>query len=357
MTNTDVVSAPPRGGIRRRLPALGLFFLAPLVAEFLLGNIPISALYALVALAPMYGGGAVLIRELVRRRGWGYPSVVILALAYGVLEEGIATKSLFDPNYAGLRLLDPGHIGFLGMGAPWTVFVLGLHTVWSITVPIVLTESASRRPREPWLGRVGLAVYGVLFVLGVIATSAFGNDGNSFQASIGQYVGVVVAIALLVFLAWVPAGAARGNRSRNARGNPGGKLAGKLAGKLGGGKLAGNVPAPWLTGISALVLGSAWMAVDELVHNGWAQAALLLAVDALAAFVLLTWSRRPGWSQGHALAAAGGALLTYAWHAFPETPVIDTSRTVDLVGNVVFALLAVVLLSFATIRRAKFGDT
>ncbi|WP_432834180.1 hypothetical protein [Dactylosporangium sp. CA-092794] len=54
--------------IRRIAPAAGLFFLAPLVAEFLLGNLPITMLFALVALAPMYGGGALLIRELARRR-------------------------------------------------------------------------------------------------------------------------------------------------------------------------------------------------------------------------------------------------------------------------------------------------
>ncbi len=99
---------------RRFWPAIGLFFLSPLVAEFLLGNLPITALFAVIGLAPLYGGGAVLIREFVRRRGWGYPSILVLALAYGVLEEGVTTQSLFNPNYADLRLLDPGHIGFLG---------------------------------------------------------------------------------------------------------------------------------------------------------------------------------------------------------------------------------------------------
>ena len=50
-------------------PALGLVFVAPLVAEFLLGNLPIKLLPALIVLAPMYGGGALLIRESVRRTG------------------------------------------------------------------------------------------------------------------------------------------------------------------------------------------------------------------------------------------------------------------------------------------------
>jgi len=44
---------------------------APLIAEYLLGNLPITMLGALVVLAPMYGGGAILIRETVRRAGLG----------------------------------------------------------------------------------------------------------------------------------------------------------------------------------------------------------------------------------------------------------------------------------------------
>ncbi|MFC6158845.1 hypothetical protein [Kribbella jiaozuonensis] len=326
------ITAPQQTSVKRALPALGLFFLSPLVAEFLLGNIPITALFALIGLAPLYGGGAVLIREVVRRRGWGYPSVVILALAYGVLEEGITTQSLFNPNYAGQRLLDPGHIGFLGMGAPWTVFVLGLHTIWSITVPIVVVESMSRRRREPWLGKVGFSVYAALFVVGIIATTAIQLGTDSFVASPAQFAGVVIAIVVLVFVA------ARVGRRPQRR-------------------TTGTVPPAWVFAIAALALSSAWMVTSDLVKNAWLAAAVMLLIDAVAATVLVYCSRRTGWTQMHALAVAGGAMLTYAWHAFPEAPIFDAPRTADLIGNAVFALLAVALLISATIRCDKFGDS
>ncbi|HEY3556330.1 MAG TPA: hypothetical protein VGL05_02635 [Kribbella sp.] len=332
MTNTTAVTAPRKRSVKRSLPALGLFFLSPLVAEFLLGNIPISALFALVGLAPLYGGGAVLIRELVRRRGWGYPSLVVLALAYGVLEEGITTQSLFNPNYAGQRLLDQGHIGFLGMGAPWTVLVLGLHTIWSITVPIVLVESMSRRPREPWLGKVGLSVYGVLFVVGIIATTAVQLGMDPFVASPAQFAGVVVAIAVLVFIA------VRIGRRTPVR-------------------VTGAVPSPWIFAVAGLVVSSGWMLSGDLVKNGWLGAALMLAIGIVAAAILVRVSRRTGWTRKHALAVASGTLLTYAWHAFPEDPVFAAPHLVDLIGNAVFGLLAVVLLISATIRCDKFGDS
>ena len=68
--------------MKRIAPALTLFFLGPFVAEFLLGNLPLTVLPAMIVLAPMYGGGALLIRESVRRTGRGWPSILVLGLAY-----------------------------------------------------------------------------------------------------------------------------------------------------------------------------------------------------------------------------------------------------------------------------------
>jgi len=41
--------------MKRVLPAIGLFFAAPLIAEYLLGSLPITMLGTLVVLGPMYG--------------------------------------------------------------------------------------------------------------------------------------------------------------------------------------------------------------------------------------------------------------------------------------------------------------
>jgi hypothetical protein len=38
---------------------------------------------------PLYGGGAVLIREVVRRRGGGWPAIVVLAAACGVVDAAV----------------------------------------------------------------------------------------------------------------------------------------------------------------------------------------------------------------------------------------------------------------------------
>jgi hypothetical protein len=326
-------------GMRPSILGVGLFLLAPLVAEFLLGNLPLTALPALVLLAPLYGGGALLIREVVRRTGRGWPSILVLALAYGVLEEGITTMSLFNPDYAGLRLLDNGYIAPLGIGGPWTVFVLGLHTIWSISAPIAVMEVlAGDRRATPWLGRIGLAVTAVLFAIGIVGTTLVGFSTSHFIASSPQLVATVVVVLGLVAVAF-----AFGRGAPAAEPSAEGSAA----------------PNPWLVAAFALVAssgfkllprdGAAWLYVGGV---------LLLALGTIA--LVRLWSRQPGWGDAQRLALAGGALATYAWTAFPETPVLPASAMVDLIGNTVFAIGAIVLVGLAGLhvrqsRRASGG--
>jgi hypothetical protein len=317
--------------LRRVAPAVGLFLLAPLVAEFLLGNLPITMLPALVALAPMYGGGALLIREVARRRGLGWPGIVLLALAYGVLEEAFTTQSLFNPNYAGQRLLDPGYLPALGIGAPWTLFVLALHTVFSISVPIALVEGLARgRRTTPWLGRVGLIVTAVLFAIGIAVTTVINAVTYPYVASAGQFAASAVVIVVLVVLALRrPAVAPAPDRS---------------------------APSPWVVGLASLVGGVVFETGDWL-PSPWVNVAVFVVLFAAMTALVLWWSAATGWREAHRLALAGGALLTFAWHAFVESPVIPTPATVNLIGDVVFGSGAVVLLVVSALRLRTGSST
>ena len=84
---------------RRILPAIGLFFLAPFISEYLLGDFPLTKLEYILILGPLYGGGALLIREVVRRSGKGWPTILVLAFAYAVLEEAFTTQTLFNARH------------------------------------------------------------------------------------------------------------------------------------------------------------------------------------------------------------------------------------------------------------------
>jgi hypothetical protein len=319
-----------RGTLRRVAPALGLFFLAPLVGEYLLGNISISALPLILVLAPMYGGGALLVREVARRTGRGWPTILLLALAYALVEEGLVTRSLFDPSYYGVDTLAQAPVGPLGLGAWWTLLVLTAHTVWSIGVPIALVESlVPDRGATPWLGIPGLTIAAVLFVSGSVLIGAGTYVDEGFAASPAQLAGTVLVIVAAVVVAF---------RIRPRPTTPDPRPA----------------PPPWVAGLVALVGSNLLIAPPFL--RGWPLVAGYLMLYAVVLALVLVWSRRSGWGAPHQLALAGGALLTYAWHGFPERPILGATGTVDLVGNAVFATGAVVLLVVAVRMVRRTGQ-
>jgi hypothetical protein len=308
------------GMIRRNALPIGLFFLAPFVAEFLLGNLPILFLPAIVVLAPMYGGGALLIRELVRRRALGWPNIVILAVAYGVLEEGLTTQSLFNPNYAGQRLLDEGFIPALGIGVPWTLFVVAIHVFWSICAPILLMEGfAGERRTTPWLGRRGLIWTAVLFVIGIALSTAINMSQWPYVSTPAQFAVTALIIVLLA-------------------------AAGLLL-RFGTPSRPGPAPRPWLVLVVTLVSGLIFEGITMVdAAPMWAEITVFLVNIALYLTLVRYWSARTGWGDAHRLAVAAGALVTYAWHSFVEQPVGGAALAVDLAGNTLCALFALYLL-------------
>ena len=75
-----------QGVAKRHLaPLFVLLILTPSVSELLLGDIPLGASLPFLLLLNLsyYGTGALIIREIVRRRGLSWWWVLILAFAYG----------------------------------------------------------------------------------------------------------------------------------------------------------------------------------------------------------------------------------------------------------------------------------
>jgi hypothetical protein len=311
--------------------AIALFFTAPLAAEFLLGNLPITFLGALVVLAPLYGGGALLIRETVRRTGRGWPSIFVLGMAYAILEEAITTQSLFNPDYLHLHLglLQPAYIPALGIGAWWTLWMLNVHPVWSIAVSIALIEATvPDRAATPWLGRIGYTLTCVVFAIGVAGSTLIGYRQDHFLASTAQLVSSIAVIVILTAGAFLlPRTFAR--------------------------REAGWAPNPWIAGVLALAAGSAALLTPK--SWGWGAVAVLLALDLSMFFAVLIWSRR-NWTLLHKLALAAGAALAYAWHAFIETPAVGKVDPSLRAGNAIFALAAIGLIWLGA-RRTAYPPT
>src|SRR5687768_1163936 len=141
--------------LRRLAPAIGLFLLAPFVGEFLLGNITMEGLLIGVFLAPMYGGGAVLVRELARRYGGGWPTIALLACAYALIEEGPLDQLLWNDSYpGGDSVHSASYVPVLGTSFALMQSGVVLTAVWSCYVIIALVETrVPDRRTTPWLGR------------------------------------------------------------------------------------------------------------------------------------------------------------------------------------------------------------
>jgi hypothetical protein len=307
-------------------PALALFITAPLVAEFLLGNLPVKLLPALIVLAPLYGGGALLIREWVRRAGRGWPSILLLGMAYAILEEAYTTQSLFNPDYLKLHLglLTPAYIPALGIGGWWTLWMFNVHGIWSIATPIALIEACvPGRSRTPWLGRIGMVITTVVFIFGAAASAMFQFKQDPFLASRTQFIFAAIVIVILATTAFlIPV------RHRNGA--------------------DGSAPSPWIAGALALLFGSAALFVPQAW--GWGAVAELLGLDLVMLLAVLAWSRRPTWGLQHQLALGAGAALAYGWHAFLQHPAVGVLDRSVRIGNAFFLAAAIALIYFAARR-------
>ncbi|MER5646312.1 hypothetical protein [Streptosporangium sp. NPDC002524] len=325
---------------RRWAPVVSLLLLAPFVAELLLGDVALPSVGIVVVFVPLYGCGALLVRELARRTGRGWPTIALLAGAYGVLEEGFATMSLFNPDFAGHRLLDESPLPFLGMGAKWTVYVLSLHVIWSVCTSIALAETLfPSRARVPWLRTRGLVVTSVVFLITVAlywagALYAAGTTPGVpvFRPSAPQMIATAVTAVALVVAAF----AVRPNATAS--------------------RPSGFVPSPLLVFAGSLVAASA---VRQSAHHlhGWVSVAVCLSAEIVAVAALWWYGRRRGWGPPQVFAAASGAVVAYAWSSFFLTPIVGTTDpVVARVGNVVYTLIAVAILALAA-RRLRGTTT
>src|SRR5262245_25092844 len=223
--------------MRRYAPVLVLFMLSPLVAEVLLGATTLSRIGGLLPTSLLYGGGAVLIRELARRRVPGWGAIALLGAAYGIVEEGLAIGSLFNPD-----LFNAGLLGgrALGVNWVWSEWTLGYHVVWSILIPILLAELLfPARRAEPWLGRTGLIVACVVYAVGVLAIWAIFHFviTPDFHTPVTLTIGAALLAAGLVALAlgWPAAPVAPSAPS-----------------------VVREAPSPWLVGLVVTLAAVAW---------------------------------------------------------------------------------------------------
>src|SRR5438552_7365147 len=325
--------------LRRISPAILLFFLAPLIAEFLLGDLTIEQLPALFALAPLYGGGAILIREMVRRTGRTWPTFLLLALAYALVEEALLTQSLFNPNYLHLRLIDYGLVPALGTALPWDFFVLGIHIGWSLAVPIGLVESLFwERRAVPWLKLPGMLVVIALLSAGALLVMRFSLSHTTFRASPVELLisGLLVLIAVATAFRTFPRPHPTPDSTLRAPVHP---------------LIIGTIT---LLGGSTFVLANS----QGKAHLPWPATALLELAIAAAILGFFAWANaRKRWTAAQTWSAATGGMLCYAWLGYTvDRGLHGPGHAASHSIFVVVAVLAAAWAGLRVFRQASASD-
>lgn len=188
--------------MKNLLPVVVLFLLAPVLGELLSSSAPPAEFFnpfGFIILVILYGGGAVLARELIIRWQKGWISLLLLGAAYGIIEEGLMVKSFFDPNWVDIGIL--GSYGrWVGVNWVWSLELTIYHAVISISIPVLLAELIFIGKRnESWVGQRGFIILFILFVADV----AFGYFVlTTYRPGAVQYWLTVVVVVTLILLAW-----------------------------------------------------------------------------------------------------------------------------------------------------------
>jgi len=196
-------------GWRRHAPALALAVLSPAIAELLSGSTRITLVFYaplwfaldFAGLMLFYGGGALLIREAAVRWGKGWASVLLLGAAYGIVEEGLAIHTFFQPVGGAVGAL--GSFGrWGGVDLLWALGLTAYHAVISIALPILLIELTFPATRgQRFLSRrsaiaVGAGYVGIVSLFAVVEPDF--PSPELFALALG-------AVGLLVLAArWAP---------------------------------------------------------------------------------------------------------------------------------------------------------
>jgi hypothetical protein len=331
-------------GTRYRGLIWTLLVLAPVIAEVLSGATRLSVLFVLVPEIMVWGGGALLVRELVRRWRAGALSLLCLGLALSIAEEFIIQQTSIAPlPFAGANV---SFGRYAGVNWLYLLFMLGFESVWVVLVPVQVTELIFPSHREKsWLRTRGLVATCIAFLIGSrIAWYGWTQQARPrlhaapYHPPVGLILIGLGSIGVLIGIAWMGRGFRRAGESASRQ--------------------AAN---PWLVGFAAFLFAAAWFELIALVFVPYPGLSVWIPLSAgpvwalLAFGLLLYWSAASTWRDKHRFALSFGAVL--GCMVMSDISSVGWTR-VDLVGKFVFQVLAVVgfLMLGQRVRGRELGS-
>lgn len=189
---------------------LFLLLLSPMLGEVLTGSTPLIEILnpiGFMFLVLLYGCGTLLIREAKVR--WGLQwSVIFLAVAYGILEEGTMIQSFFNLFHADLGNLS-GYGMYLGVQWPWTIMLILFHGTISTLVPVAMAGMLWPEYKDkPLLKKKGLVFtfIGLIFVvaswMAVIIGKKLDPAYTNYDPSNFLIISSILVVFALIWLAY-----------------------------------------------------------------------------------------------------------------------------------------------------------
>lgn len=183
-------------------PILVFMLAATMLAEIGSGNLPPSRFFQPAIGLPLitigYGIPLLLLREIAVGRG--FPALVPLGLAYGLINEGFLAKTLFLETGVPIPAFDGyGMIG--GVNASWLVLITWWHLVNALLGPLALTHALFPAFRDRrWISnRVALALAGIE-ALACIAIF-FSQEHERGAGSLAHFTVTAILVVALVGIA------------------------------------------------------------------------------------------------------------------------------------------------------------
>ncbi|MEV7555063.1 hypothetical protein AB0N89_36065 [Amycolatopsis sp. NPDC089917] len=327
---------------RRNRAPWTLALLTTLCAELTFTAVALPETWLLLPLlVVMYGAGVLLIREAVVRVGGGWPSLVLLGVAYQLAEDGLGLQALTSP-----RMYGAADWGLRALGVNWTYWEsqIGVHVVLSVLVPIGLANLLFPAQRaRPYLGKRGLVGVGALAIVGVFGLRFLLSPilDAGYRTPWGWTVTFLVLIGVLWLLALAVVPRRRPTKHRQA---------------------ARTVPRPGVVGFVSLYLTMAFLTTllplglgTDLLFGDLMPQPLRLVFAAMTAvpfgWLVLRWRTAAAWSDRHRVWLIGGILVSHTAFMMPG------SVTSVVVGSLTLAaeVWALAALAKHVGRRAAAG--
>jgi hypothetical protein len=324
-----VASSPPLSRWHRLAPVFTLVILAPVIAEVLSGATRLSFIFVLIPEIMVWGCGALIAREVVRRWQGGWTSMLLLGLELSIAEEFIIQQTSLAPLP---WVSSPAYGRAWGVNWIFFLFMLVYESVMVVLVPVQLSELIfPNRRNQPWLKKVGMMISSLIFVLGsFIAWLLWTQLARPHTFHVPKYQPPflafffgVLSILLLTFAAYA---------LRNV---------GRHASRA---QATSSTPSPWTVAIVTLVFGFPWYLLMSLIFGPKRDIPLWIPIIAgivwasVIFFVIQRWVSSPGWSDIHRWALVFSATLVCMIAGFSGS---STWPRMDILSKAILNVFAV----------------